>query len=63
MSDRMGDSAKIVEKKVYSASRFPGSTQWRASIHRSNGKFIPTILDDSTGFEDSKAVPLNLLTP
>jgi hypothetical protein len=32
------------------------SKRWRASIRRSNGKFIPTIPDDSTGFEDSKVV-------
>jgi hypothetical protein len=29
------------------------SKRWRASIRRSNGKFFPTILDDSTGFEAS----------
>src|SRR3989442_11328622 len=39
-----------------SSTRFPGSKRWRASIRRSNGKFFPTIPDDSTGFEDSKVV-------
>jgi hypothetical protein len=36
-----------------SSTRFPGSKRWRASIRRSNGKFFPTIPDDSTGFEAS----------
>src|SRR5437870_1495719 len=39
-----------------SSTRFPGSKRWRASIRRSNGKFFPTMPDDSTGFEDSKVV-------
>jgi hypothetical protein len=34
-----------------SSTRFPGSKRWRASVHRSNGKFFPTIPDDSTGFK------------
>jgi hypothetical protein len=50
----LGVCACVIPKA--SSTRFPGSKRWTASICRSNGKFFPTIPDDSMGFEDSKAV-------
>jgi hypothetical protein len=51
LTERSADDTALL---TFSHRQFPGSKRWRASIRRSNGRFFPTIPDDSMGFEASE---------